>query len=297
MPKKVTLAQIREWRGLLGEGKNYREIAEKTRWQVRTVRKYLESDIKSSEVAEIRRELFKERLGRHWDMLIDGVLRPLGSVTALRPGEGLEWISSSGPAETSLAGAVIQRDEKWNLTAAVEASKAIEWSLLREHMPKDPLWTLTSSWEEVLKRDLLARRKLYIAVEKDLVARTKLQVSDDPAEEKPALKPACVRLVFVEAFGRALGQPPQEVTGRGAPEGRVWALATYVAFAPGSQDRALEAVKEAPGRWAKSAEAAGAREICLRLREQTGQLERTIAHLRLLPYLPGVCSVCGRFEV
>ena len=89
MPKKVTLAQIKIWRELLSDGKDYLEIGRITGWQDRTVRKHLESDIRSSGATEIRRELFKERLGQHWDMLLERVLGSLDSLKPLPPQEGV----------------------------------------------------------------------------------------------------------------------------------------------------------------------------------------------------------------
>ena len=151
MPKFVSRAQIMKWRQLLSEGKDYAEIGKETGWQARTVRKHLESDIRSGEAVQIRQQLFKERLGKHWDMLIDGVLDQLEKLTELSvPGEELDLINSSGTYAREICGAVVIRDPGWALNVEVGGRKTHYWPLLWQHMPKDPLWAAVAKCEDGL---------------------------------------------------------------------------------------------------------------------------------------------------
>ena len=108
--------EIAEWQRLQAQGHTVAQVAKATGWQARTVKKHLEGEIRSGEARQIRRDLFKERLGEHWDLLIE---RVMGSLTSLNPpspqevsamfgtSNGLDWRTKGfhvarGPSGTLL---------------------------------------------------------------------------------------------------------------------------------------------------------------------------------------------------
>ena len=160
LPRKPTSVDISRWRELYSEGKRYSEIAEIEGWQARTVKKYIESDIRSPEIDRIRTELFKERLGQHWDMLLEGVLSRVDSlspitnaleepITASRPGHAnlmgissiKSWSTTEGSSILDLGFATIARNAKGTIEVSVAARGAVEWPLLAQHIPSDPIWS------------------------------------------------------------------------------------------------------------------------------------------------------------
>lgn len=299
MPKFVSRAQIMKWREILSEGKDYAEIGKETGWQARTVRKHLESDIRSGEAVQIRQQLFKERLGKHWDMLIDGVLDRLEKLTELSvPGEELDLINSSGTYEREICGAVVSRDPGWALSIEVGGRKTHCWPLLWQHMPKDPLWDAVAKWEDGLRSSLFARRNLILLIKQYLEETTSLSVTDRHTDE-PSLTAAAVLEVYREAFSRALGNPPsrpEDTFNERSPGLFEW-QSRVIAFDPGRKAEIIKAIASGVEYGTDTQEA---RECVMTLdnhRKAQMDLDSTIAHFRLLPYLPGVCSVCGRVEV
>lgn len=321
MPKKVSRAEVAKWRELYAQGMEYAAIGQATGWQPRTVRKYLDSDLRSTEGAEIRRELFKERLGRHWDMLLEGVLGHLcllappdfGESQALTgwlvpvpraSGVSLQkWITLTGASDISLPGAVVHRDGDWDITAQVQARAAVEWPLLMQHMARDPLWATVRSWEDDFRVELLALRGLYVATEERLKRVTSLSIVSQ-LSGSPALTCHGVQLVFDRICRRvwaaAAGGPGADLTQRDVFEPNAEEVMigdTKIAYAPGHSSRVAKAVKDTIKTWERFSEAAEVKIAVGALRETTDRLQRMIAHLRLLPYLPGVCAVCGRIEI
>lgn len=302
MPKLVTQAQMGRWRELLSEGKDYKEIGRITGWQDRTVRKHLESDIRSSGATQIRRELFKERLGQHWDMLLENVLASLDSLKPLPPQESvLSWISSSGSAREVFMGAVVARTDDWDLSVEVQARSLVEWPLLRQHILRDPLWEAVQEWEVAFKADLLGRRKYYMAVQEHLRHEAGgLPVAERTAGER-ALTPRAIYAVFIEGCVRSLGLSSRTIDERSVMENTAGELKVLgvnnAAHGQGLREPLLKAASSGVDLWATFPGSKRWSTQYQALERATRELNRTITHLRLLRYLPGVCSVCSRFDV
>ncbi len=109
MPKKPSPALISKWRELRAEGMSYSQIGKETgNWQGRTVKKYVGQDLASREGKGVRLELFKERLGQHWDMVLNKVLGDLESIKVPAPGEALAWLYSEEAFAGPIAGALVR---------------------------------------------------------------------------------------------------------------------------------------------------------------------------------------------
>jgi hypothetical protein len=300
MPKLVTKAHIMKWRSLYYEGKDYREIGRITGWQARTVKKYLESEIRSSEAQEIRRELFKERLGKHWDMLLYGVLERLDAVRPQSQSELLPWVGTVGASETSTNGMRLRRDEQWELTVHLEARDIPEWSLLREHIPRDDLWSTVELLEEAVGNDLQARRDLYVIVERMLTRQLNVAVVER-LEEEPGLTRGLLLLVLGTVISRALGSTGMDILPDEIEEDHSGIISVQAiqqaAYGKGLKGRLAEVVRKIIAKSPEWPEMASWLKRYARVQEAYQELKRSIGHLRLLPYLPGVCVVCGRFEV
>lgn len=298
MPKKPTSAQISRWRELHAEGKSFNQIGQDTGWQGRTVKKYVGQDLASREGRGVRLELFKERLGQHWDMLLNRVLGDLESIKKPGPGEALAWLCSEEAFAGPIAGASVRLGPATGVTAKVRQSSEICWTLLGEHLPNDPIWEAAKAWEAALAADLSARRNLCRAVSHYLADSTRLPVVER-LTDSPALMLRGVHMVVEEILAQIQGVSVSkfaEVNMETTASGEVRVGGVTIALAPGQEDSLSLLFGRAAGDQDMFPERASAEESYSNLRESTEHLLRMVAYLRLLPYLPGECTVCRRVE-
>ena len=188
------------------------------------------------------------------------------------------------------------------MTVEAEARATVEWPLLMQHLPKDPLWAQVVRCEEGLRDELLKLRALYLGVEKHLTDITQLPIVGRLGESL-ALSRVGVQTLFdrvCEAvWSRYKGVPVPWSAKKEfvEAEGVVMVSDTRAAVEPDGSSRVLQAVTATADGCTGSAEANALIESYSVLRNATEELKRAIAHLRLMPYLPGVCAVCGRVEL
>ena len=299
MPKKPSPALIAKWRELRAGGKSFSEIGKATgTWQGRTVKKYVGQDLASREGKGVRLELFKERLGQHWDMVLDQVLGDLESIKVPGPGEALAWLCSEEAFEKPLAGALVQLELPTGITTKVHRSSEICWTLLGEHLPSDPIWEATKAWESALAADLKARRNLCGAVSHYLADSTGLPVVER-LTDSPALMLRGVHMLVEEILAQIQGVSAgkfSEASMEATASGEIRAVGFTVALAPGQEDSLALLVRKAANDEEQFPERASAEESYSNLKESTERLLRMVEYLRLLPYLPGDCTVCRRVE-
>ena len=299
MPKKPSPALIVKWRELRAEGNSFNEIGKETgNWQGRTVKKYVGQDLASREGKGVRLELFKERLGQHWDLVLNQVLGDLESIKVPGPGEALAWLCSEEAFAKPIAGALVQSETAGGITVNVHQSSEICWMLLGEHLPNDPIWEAAKAWEAALAADLNARRKLRGAVSQYLAEPTRLPVAERPTDS-PALMLRGVHMLVEEILAQIQGvsagkfsEASMEVTA----SGEVRAGGVTIALASSQEDSLALLVRKAANDEEQFPERASAKESYSNLKESTERLLRMVEFLRLLPYLPGDCTVCRRVE-
>ena len=78
--------------------------------------------------------------------------------------------------------------------------------------------------------------------------------------------------------------------------GEISARDVTLTLAPGQEDSLSLLVRKAANDEDQFPERASAEESYSNLKESTEHLLRMVAYLRLLPYLPGDCTVCRRVE-
>ncbi|MBM4404966.1 MAG: hypothetical protein FJ039_02125 [Chloroflexi bacterium] len=298
MPKLPTKLDLQRWRDLRAQGKGYPEIARKTKWQARTIRKHLEQDINSAEALAIRRDLFKERLGAHWDKLLHEVLRVLDLVQEPSASDLRGWTISSDSVERHLCGTRVKHTDQEKFEVRVQAKDLLEWELLQQHVPKDALWEAVANVEAAFGLALLACRTLFLLVLNRLTQTTGLPVADYRKSGR-LLTDEGVGKVFEYTLAHALLARPFDEHPRAfqTPGGDIQMFATTVARLPRGREKIERAVIETIQQAVTSPGATKCKEIHQRLLEAISQMRRHVAYFRLLPYLPGVCSVCRKVEI
>lgn len=296
MPKQVRSADIAEWRRLRAEGKSFSQIARLTGWQGRTVRKHLDADIRSGEAQQIRRELFKDRLGRHWDMLIEGVLAGLGPTGSIFPEDVLRSLDAAKSTQVETAGLRIEPGGDTGLSVQVVARDVTEWGLLGQHIPRDPLWAAVRAYEQAVEKELNAHIGLKHDVAEELQAALGVSVAARLGET-----PGLASTLVLWAYGEVLrpdapSHPLTEDEVHESSSGQMKVRDTNrAAFLPGRKAELVLALNEVVSKNAHSHLVNGT--LAERTRRCYLELRRVMDHTRLLTYLPGVCEVCARIEV
>ncbi len=300
MPKKVNPDILARWRRLQAEGKSYAQIARLTEWQARTVRKHLQADIRLEEGQAIRRELFKELLGQHWEMLIESIVKGLEALESLPPHELAVLVSEPETQDLTMGGVRIVCPREGDCTATVIARATTEWDLLTQHIPKDSLWTAVSDFERSLETQLNCHRALYFGVVRQLSSTLSLPVVETVGLN-PGLSRTMLRWAYFEALRAAAGLDIAPLTSADIDESTRGQIKIRdvgrAVFAPGRADDVISATNETILRWSRSAKARNALSASQESRQTLQSLGRITDYLRLLRYLPGVCEVCSRIEI
>ena len=300
MPRKVSDQTLGQWRELSAKGKPYREIGVQTGWDERTISKYLQQDIQSAETTNIRRELFKEGLGRHWDLLINRVSEDLIKLKVSDPWDYTEWIEEFPSQEFQTAGARIVLSEQLQCSARVFAGDSREFELLQQHLTGDDLWQWIRDYEAAIVSDLLARHSFYKTIGPYLASSSGWSFEDEPTEIRPALLKGCVDLVYETCLAKAVGVKRSEIASESLHQengGPILLWSKRIAFAPGQIKKVHKLVINAISELTVSPEAIAASLTYDQVKSLVTKIHRGAEDLRLLPYLPRVCSLCGRVKV
>lgn len=214
------------------------------------------------------------------------------------PGEALAWLCSEGAFDKPIAGALVKSETAGGITVKVHQSSEICWTLLGEHLPNDPIWEATKTWESALAADLNARRNLCGTVSHYLADSTGLPVVER-LTESPALMLRGVHMLVEEILAQIQGVSVNrfsEASMETTASGEIRAVGFTVALAPGQEDSLALLVRKAANDEEQFPERASVKESYSNLKEYTDRLLRMVEYLRLLPYLPGDCTVCRRVE-
>jgi hypothetical protein len=296
MPKKVSRLEIDRWRELKADGMTYQQIGKSTGWQGRTVRQHLEGDFETNEALDVRMDLFKERLGFHWDQLISTVVDSLDTARVPDVRELVRFAATTGSSKESLNNLIVTlRGEDYSVACAARDSR--QWALLQQHSSADPLWAAVRTWESAIEDSLAFARRLHSTIEDGLREATQLDVVVQVTNES-ALARQCVLTIGSESLLRALDLPFRDFreddfdeSSRGQIKVRDVGV---VAKAPGRVDEIRGLIVDSIAAYAEF-DAVGELTLAYTaaLRAEKN-LRDTTADLRMMPYLPGVCSVCGR---
>ena len=91
----------------------------------------------------------------HWQALLP-VVKGLETIAPTEPVGDRAWywlMKPGGPGR-------LRRDDD-TLQIGFSAEGQVEWAFLQKHLPRDPLWAIITAWNELVARDLAARRHLF----------------------------------------------------------------------------------------------------------------------------------------
>ena len=300
MPRLVTPDLLARWRRLSVEGMSFTRIGKETGWDERTVAKHLKQDVRVGEIDKIRQDLLKERLGRHWDMLIEETREALSHLTAYDPWEFIERIKEPEVIEFTISGGSVSAGPDGRDLVRANAHDLRSYQLLEQHLPHDPLWGLVERWEEAMARNFHTRRALYALVAPSLQNAADWPITAREEGQEPSWRIEAVNLVYEEALVRAARIQRQGFSSERCREmegGLIHAGTIPVAHAPGAVDQVRETLARCIVQIVDTDEAAQAMHAFEESKELVQQIGLALDDLRLLTYLPGVCSVCGRVQL
>ena len=299
MPKFVTPDLLARWRRLSAEGTSFVQIGRETGWDQRTVAKHLKSDVRVGEIDRIRQDLLKERLGRHWDMLIEETRQELSRLNSIDPWEYIDRIREPSVVDFTLSGASVTAGQDGTDLVRANAHAIRSGQLLEQHLPHDPLWKLVEQWEQAMARNFHTRRALYRLTSPWLQAATGWSFTEGEDDQGCYWRPEVLDLVYEEGLVKAAGIPRRGFARercREVADGMVEA-GKLVAHAPGEEEQVCTAIEQCIDRLAATEEATLAAAAYRETQHLVSEIGLALDDLRLLTYLPGVCAVCGRVQL
>ncbi len=166
----------REWLRRVEEGgESPPEIAKTDGYDVRTVRKFLEQEQQDREMREARGAVLRNALERHYADLCDFASK-------------LDTLV--GNEDGSLA---LLRDDRM-------------WPVLREHLPRSPIWKNLDRWESLRKEIDEKRKELFDTYRSLLVDRSGMEFVDTMSED--GLFIGTVQALMDHSKATAKGEPP-----------------------------------------------------------------------------------------
>ena len=299
MPKIVTPDLLARWRRLSAEGNSFAQIGRETGWDERTVAKHLKGDVRVGEIDQIRRDLLKDRLGRHWDMLIEETRQELSRLNSIDPWEYIERIRESSVVDFTIAGASVTAGPDGADLVRANARAVRSGQLLEQHLPHDPLWGLVEEWEQTMARNFHTRRALYLLADPWLQTASGWPFNATEDDQGCYWRTEVLDLVYEEGLVMAAGIPRRGFARercREVADGMVEA-GKLVAYAPGEEEQTCAAIAHCIDRVAAADEAIQAVAAYRQTQDLVSRIGLALDDLRLLTYLPGVCAVCGRIQL
>lgn len=133
------------------EGESPPQIAEKDKYDVRTVRKVIEFERQERERREARSMVLRQALERHYEDLCD-MAKQLNDLIAREEGD-----------------------------LSIERNQPL-WNALNEHLPRSPIWKLFAKWEGLCREVEELALRLKDHVRKEIEDRSPVDFSEEPQE-------------------------------------------------------------------------------------------------------------------
>ena len=302
MPKKIPLAEMRDWLEAHERGKSIPSIARDARRDVRTVKRGIEQARRDREGQIARSGLLKEALKKHQDSLL-GIIDTILSALVM-PDPSLELRDGRGknPQPIPIPGGTASYvgERKWIVSLHVETNTA--WELLQEHLRRDSVWSAFDGWKKMLATHLEDRRVLKSKAATLLEEKTGYGLVDK-LDNDPAILYSAVDLFYRVELNKALGIPDETnleeriIADIAAGEIRHGSMGSILAKAPGAEEECKAGILEAFRELQESFEFSRVKETYEMLEGVTAKARRAVEEISLLGLVPGQCRVCRRLGI
>jgi hypothetical protein len=302
MPKKIPIAEKREWLELYEKGQSEAAIATAKNRDLNVIKRGIQEARNERNLSLAQAGMLKDALRQHQDKLLAVMQAILGAV--IMPSSDLELPRKLGDAANPiiLPGARIEYDPQVGLFITLKDESNVHWQLLKEHLRRDRLWGKLEQWKKVMIDHLRARIDLRLKAKTLLEGSTALRVLDviDNAPGNDFLYFAAVDLFYRIILKEAIQAPNRESFN----EGMVLISEPYIKYEQGaiplahcskSHHKACRAnIIDAFKKFEKSTEVGKIKATYKELSDITDKARKIAEEINLLGLIPGQCRVCRR---
>ena len=294
MPKKLQPREILDFLERYDAGTGIETIAKAVKKDPRVVRKHIEAAMRQRDLKAAQRRLLENSLYKHQEDLM-AVIKDLGNVLQVPPLDTVVGLKNKGDIlELPHSRAYMGADEYTGLKFEAESRRT--WELLREHIPRDPLWNTVDNWRVGVLKDINVRQKLWRSIAKRAEEELGHKIQE-PTGAPPYLTSYCPQLIYEHVLYELVGmgsKPIDPEKFREEADGSVKYLGRLIARLRGSSKEFIKKfirLFDEPEKWDQSEE-------LRRCYSEAGQLTRkgfrVVEELQLLHFIPGQCAICRR---
>jgi hypothetical protein len=284
MPEKIAPKQMRRWLQMYEDGKPVDVIAKKYHRDTRTIKRGIEEAKRDRLAESVRGNIMMEAAQRHQTVLVETVNDVMDELEADTnkpeiPGEDTDDLSQ----------------------VALRAESSPYWGLLKQHLPRDPLWDLIIKWKKAhvdFTDSCAAVRKIT----SDLLVETcrcEIVNADTDVDTKPPfLYSRSAELIYAEAMAKAMdGKPKTDIAASlkaDRKSGNVMSGGTVMAVAPGREEEFAGYIHEVLGKVNDSDEATAVYYKHSALKQAYDKARGAAQDIVLLGMVPGLCRICRK---
>ena len=280
MPKKIAPKLKREWLDQKEDGIAIDAIAEKYHRDVRTINDGIEQAMREKSAESVRRNMMMEAAQRHQEALLSVVNDIMGELEA-----------NTNKFEITCEDA----DDLPSVELRTESSSY--WELLRQHMPRDPMWDFIIKWKKA-HADFTDSCTIVRKITSDVLiekCRCKIVNADT---KPPFLFSRAAELINAEVLARQTdGKPKTDIAASlkvDMKSGNVMSGGTIMAVAPGREDDFAGYIREVLDKVNDSDETTRVYYKYRALKQANDKARRAAEEILLLGMVPGLCRICRK---
>jgi hypothetical protein len=284
MPERIAPRLMRRWLQMYEDGKPIDVIAVKHHRDVRTIRRCIEEAKRDRLAESVRGNIMIEAARGHQEAL-------LGTVNDVRDELEAETNKPEIPAEGA--------DDLSPVVLRAESSPY--WGLLKEHLPRDPLWDSINKWKKARADfdDGCAAVRKIISELLSKECRCKIVDANTDADAKPPfLFSRAAELIYSEVLTRAIdGKPRTNITTSlkiDKKSGNITSGGTIMAVAPGWEEQFAGYIRKVLAKANDSVETTTAINKYDTLKKANEKARKAAQDIALLGMVPGLCRICRK---
>jgi|GEM_PF-5824850 len=174
MPREIAPGLIKQWVEDHEAGKSVASIARAAKKDPRTVQGHIEAVFRQRDFSAGKRKMFEDAIRKHQEDL-EQVLNSLLK-TVFIPGMRIEGLGLREGFRLPVPGGWTVEGDRSG-APRLEFTTSRHWELLKQHMPKDGLWTDFAGWESARDALLQSREKLWKKAITESEKRTGLKLA------------------------------------------------------------------------------------------------------------------------
>lgn len=298
MPKKFTVVQLREWLEKYEHGKSEASIAREVHCDVRTVKRGLEQARRERDAHGARAELLTRALQTHHQSLLSVLREMLASLVEPAHNLDVRIEQEAIPSRIPLPGGKADyiTGQGWVVSLHVEDKP--EWSLLQEHLKRDPIWNSFAQWKKAVAAEIEARVSLKRKAVALLKEKIEYKLVDRLASSPEVYIRPLITLMYQPTLNRILGIPDgtnfKERIVADIAHGEVRFADSTIARVPGAEEKCRGQIINATKELERSTEAKDVAKARKAVEEYTKKASGGVEEVSLLGLVPGQCRVCKR---